>query len=100
MLESDNGGFNGNGKCKRGSDIAKARSAFAGRDDGFVTPKSADQTPSGLSLGGALFSAVRGRSAEIRASVEPGPMTSMLPISKRKSSTITGGFCLFDTTSS
>jgi hypothetical protein len=77
--------------------MVKANSALAGREDGFVTPRSEDQTASGLSFVGTFPETLNGRSVDIKASVEPGPVISMLPISKRRSSTMTGGFCFFDT---
>ena len=87
------------GKCSRGSEMEKASSAFCGNEDGFVTPSRDVQVASGLPVDG-VPSVVNGCSAAIKASMAPGPVTSMLPISNRRSSTITGGFCLFDISSS
>ena len=77
--------------------MLKASRAFLGSDAALVTPARDDHIASGLSLG---HSAITGFKAAIRASVEPGPVISMLPISNRRSSTITWGFCIFETFSS
>ena len=79
--------------------MEKASSAFCGNEDGFVTPSRDVQVASGLQVVG-VPSVVNGCSAAIKASMAPGPVISMLPISNRRSSTITGGFCLFDISSS
>lgn len=79
------------GKRNRGSETLKPKTAFTGRQDGFVSEPSESQALAVSSLSFIGFK------AEKRVSVDPGPVSSRLPISNRKSSTITGGRCILAT---
>ena len=89
VLESEG---NCGGKRIRGSITLNARKAPGGRDEVLVSERRFTQTSSGNS---GLVGFSLGWREAIRASVAAGPQTSMLPISKRKSSAIRDLYCFF-----
>lgn len=76
--------------------MLKARTAHAGKADGLVTAPSRGHIFSGTS-GEAASTSSLGCKIPTKASVEPGPVSSILPISKRRSSTSGDGFWILAT---
>ena len=79
------------GSRSRGSEMLKDKSAPFGSDAASVTEAKAGQRDSGAS--GPASGEDTGARIEQRAYVAAGPVISIEPISKRRSRTVTAGFC-------
>ena len=72
--------------------MSKARRALTGNEAGFVTAANFCQILAGELESKEFFSVVAiGCSVETKASEDPGPVISILPISNLRSSIIAGG---------
>ena len=81
------------GSRRRGSEMSNASKAPAGRAPGSVTEASECHSDWGAST--AASQGV-GCSIEQSVSAAAGPIISIEPISNRRSSTVTAGFCTFE----